>query len=461
MKQLFKYIFICLLTIQLPSLSLAQNAAPTEADTQPLEDTNTQKLLENYVPQVHESLIKERLACLEKDIKLPYHSVVRKHIQRYLVKDREQTRLFMMRKERYFPIFEEALAKHGLPDEIKYLSIVESALIPRIRSWAAAIGLWQFIPSTGRQYGLYQDGYIDERMDPYESTDAACRYLKYLHKMFGDWHLALAAYNCGPGNVQRAIRRSGNKTTFWEIYYYLPRETRNYVPMFIAINYVMNHTDEHFVPPPDKTLAYIPSDTIQVSQYVNLMAFSKETGIPFGTLQDLNPHLKKNIVPYYMKKYPLRIPAEEKEKIVANRKEILAAAKNQNVHPVSYAAYTPVTNVDGKQKVIHRVRYGEFLSLIAQRYGVSVLNLKNWNKLTSDVVYVNQRLVIWKEAPKTKVATTQKKVVSSPAYHVVQPGDTLWNISQRYKNLSVEKLRKLNPHLKGNLLVTGQKIRVG
>ncbi len=445
--------------------------------------------LNNYIPDIHDDIVIERLQSLEKNVKFPYHPVVRKHIERYLVKQREQTRLFVMRKDRYFPIFEEALARHQMPDEIKYLSIVESALLPKIQSWAAALGLWQFIPATGREYGLRQDAFMDERIDPYKSTDAACRYLKYLHKMFGDWHLALAAYNCGPGNVQRAIRRSGGKTTFWEIYNFLPKETRNYVPMFIAVNYVMNYYPEHYVPEPDERHAFVPSDTVHVSQTLYLTELAKQMEVPFETLQLLNPHLKKNMIPSYARNYPLRVPADKKAFLLEHQETIFKASTKGNYQQVAHQKSNDAQeNTEGKKRIVHAVRRGEYLSAIAQKYGVSATDLRIWNKMNTNTVYVNQKLVIWKAAPAQKNASVASKPAPAPKveekkqdapqeentlkspeqesleaaakFHTVRPGDTLWKISKNYEGLSVERIKSLNPEIKGDNLKAGQKIRV-
>jgi len=466
--------------------------------------------LKSYVPAIHDELIMERLKCLEKSVPLTYHNSVRKQIERFMVKQRGQMQYYLMRKDRYFPIFEEVLAKYGLPDELKYLSVVESALIPKAQSWASAVGLWQFMPFTGREYGLAQDFYVDERIDPYKSTEAAAKFLKFLYQRFGDWHLALAAYNSGPGRVDQAIKRSGGKRTFWEIYPYLPNETKAYVPIFIAVTYVFNYHHEHYTDMPKEVYTHIPSDTVQVNQYVNLKELAKQLDVDFEVIQILNPHLKKNLVPKHYKNYSIRLPKEKMEYFSMNRDSIMNEVKKGTYQQIPYPTLKTdammAASTKGKKKVTHTVQQGDYLAGIAKNYNVSQTDVIAWNKLRTKNVYASQRLVLWVEEPKEEkteptkqtdeqnVAKNEKeenkartveptngktpiKTVSNPSqnqiasvatkakvnnplFYTVRQGDTLWNISQKYQGLSIDKIRQLNPSLKGNNLVAGQKIRV-
>lgn len=470
-----------------------------------INNNATDEELKNYVPAIHDDLIIERLKCIEKDIPLTYHKAVRGQIERFMVKQRNQMQYYLMRKDRYFPIFEEVLAKHGLPDELKYLSVVESALVPNARSWASAVGLWQFMPFTGKEYGLIQDFYVDERVDPYKSTEAAALFLKKLYDRFGDWHLALAAYNSGPGRVSQAIKRAGGgKRTFWEIYPYLPNETKAYVPIFIAVNYAFNYHQEHYTASPQEVYVHIPSDTLQINnQFFNLKELAKQLDVDFEILQILNPHLKKNVVPRHYKNYTIRIPKEKSEYLAANRDDIMQICSRGSYQYMPYPKPQVANNqallasTKGKEKKTHIVKAGEVLSNIAKEYGIKEEDLMAWNKLRNKNLLASQRLVLWVEPEKnefsrpsdseendlanrndTKNQKTPVKTVSNPSvaqigavakpakkvnsavFHTVKQGDTLWNITQKYKGLSIDKIKQLNPNLKGNSLAVGQKIRV-
>ncbi|MEO1653430.1 MAG: transglycosylase SLT domain-containing protein [Bacteroidota bacterium] len=381
-----------------------------EAKPLPMLDT-LPPVLENYIPKLHQELIKDRLACMQGSIKMTYHKDVMKWIEFYTVRDRAYTQRILERSEFFFPIFEEALRRHNMPDELKYLSIVESALIPKAQSWAAAVGLWQFIPSTGKAYGLEQDWFIDERMDIYKSTDAACRYLKFLYKYHGDWQLALAAYNCGPGRVNWAVKRAGGKkASFWTIYNYLPRETRSYVPAFIGACYSMTYSEEHFIFAKNP-LTYIPSDTILVNQFLNIQEFAKQMDIPQEQIEQLNPHLKKNAIPAYKKNYPLRFPAEKKAYLEANRTAILRACAYASKREVGYTAGKRLNDSSTKDKFqkFHKVRAGESLAFIAQKYKVSVNSIRVWNRMRSNLIYPNQKLSIWVPGLPPTVSLPQKE----------------------------------------------------
>lgn len=435
--------------------------------------------LKDYIPNVYPEVIKDRLACLEGEIELTYDKSVLNWIKLYTIRARGQAKRILERSSFYFPIFEEALKRHNMPQELKYLSIVESALVPDAKSWAAAVGLWQFIPSTGKSYGLQQDWFIDERMDIYKSTDAACRYLKFLHRYHGNWHLALAAYNCGPGRVNWAVKRAGGKNAdFWSIYRYLPRETRGYVPAFIAATYMMNYADEHFIFA-ENPQTFLPSDTILVSQFVNLESFANQIEVPKEQMFLLNPHLKKKAIPAYKKNYPLRFPASKRTYVDSNRVDILRACLRLTPRGVGFTAGSnqDASNIEGKQKVTHVVRRGQSLAYIALKYRVTVPNIRVWNRLASNLIYPNQRLAIWVPIPEqttstpppsqataTQVADKGKsKKAKNPlknVVHRVQAGDTLWGIAQKYPGTTVAKIRSLNNLGSRSNLVPGQTLVV-
>jgi membrane-bound lytic murein transglycosylase D len=349
-----------------------------------------------------EALVVDQLACLEQTIPLRYNKTVQKTIQALIKSRRNHTQAMLMRQQMYFPLFEEALARHNLPAELKYLPVVESALNPRAVSPAKAAGLWQFMPSIGRAYGLQRDMYMDERMDPYKATNAACHFLKSLHTMFGDWELALAAYNAGPGRVRRAIRRSGNKTSLAAIYSYLPRETRGYVPTFVAITYVMNYHETYGIYP-DSLALHVPFDTIQVGQALDIAGLAKQLDIPLKEFQWLNPHLKRNIIPAYLKNYTLFVPKRGIALLVAQRQAIMAAAA-----PVMRMRNSRKLSGGGTRKIMHAVRRGETINQIAAVYQVAVKSIRRWNSLSSNYVKKGRRLVVW-----VPVKPTAKPVLSS------------------------------------------------
>ncbi len=335
-----------------------------------------------YIPGDDDpAVIADRLACIENKIQLTYNDKTHAFINYFTVKDREYTRLMMRRRNLYFPIFEKYLAKYGLPDELKYLSIIESGLNARATSRARAVGLWQFMSATGRYYGLHQDWYVDERMDPEKATDAACRYLRDLYRMFNDWELALAAYNSGPGNVKRAIRRAGYKKSFWEIYNYVPRETRSYVPQFVAITYTMNYLDEHnFIEEGEEML--MPADTIMVSNYLHLPTFAALTDVCLEDLQKLNPSIQRNAIPDSKKPYTLHVPVLTLEPLAANRTGILDSASKVGKEALQALAVNSVGSTYGRDRIVYKVRSGDVLGSIAIRHNVRVSDIKKWNNLS-------------------------------------------------------------------------------
>lgn len=424
-----------------------------------------------YIPGDDDpALIADRLACIEGTMPLIYNERVHAFINYFTVKDREYTRMMMRRKNLYFPLFEKYLAKYNMPEELKYLSIIESGLNPRAISRVRAVGLWQFMSATGRHYGLNNDWYIDDRMDPDKSTEAACRYLRDLYGMFHDWELALAAYNTGPGNVKRAIRRSGYKRSFWEIYSHLPRETRSYVPQFVAINYAMNYLDEHnFFDEGEEMLPRY--DTVQIKKYLHFETFANLTGTCVEDLQRLNPSIQRNAVPESSRIQTLYVPLEAKINLDINRVAIIDSASRVGKKELEVLAKNTEGSTYGRDRIVYRVRSGDVLGSIAMRHGVRVNDLKKWNNLRSNTIHVGQRLNIWQRSsgaasattvlasskPKTPVAVVP--VPDSKTY-TVQPGDTLWDISKKFEGLTIERIKSLN-NLNNSKLQPGQKLIIG
>lgn len=425
------------------------------------------------------ALIADRLACIEKTMPLTYNDRIHAFINYFTVKDREYTRLMMRRRNLYFPIFEKYLAKYGLPDELKYLSIIESGLNPRAMSRVRAVGLWQFMSATGRYYGLNNNWYIDDRMDPEKSTDAACRYLRDLYNMFKDWEIALAAYNTGPGNVKRAIRKAGyrkpegnvyTKLTFWDIYPHLPRETRSYVPQFVAITYAMNYLDEHnFFDEGEELLPRY--DTLQVTKFLHFETFANLTGTCVEDLQRLNPSVQRNAIPETNKVYTLYVPQGAKEMLDLNRLAILDSASKAGKKEIeALARNSSEGSTHGRDRIVYRVRQGDVLGSIAMRHGVSVTDLKRWNNLRSNTIHVGQRLNVFPKNSGSRssgvMASSKSSSSHSPApipnskTYVVQPGDTLWDISKKFEGLTIEKIKSMN-NLGNSKLQPGQKLIIG
>ena len=431
------------------------------------------------ITQLPEAVVSAQMKRMDATIPMTYNKNTQNFINYFTVRDRRFVNNIWYRKHLYFSLYEEYLKNHGLPDELKYLSVIESSLNPRALSRVKAAGLWQFMSVTGKQYKLYQDAYIDERMDPSKATQAACLYLKDLHNMFGDWHLALAAYNCGPGNVRRAIRRSGNKKTFWQIYNFLPKETRAYVPKFIAITYVMKHAQAYNLTS-DSLARSISADTILINQNLDMTRLAWHLDVPLEDLQVLNPQVRRDVIPGYLKNYSLRIPAEKKRFFTINREIILSA-----VSPIrrrGSATYL-VSQIDAlsanarRKKIIHTVNTSEPMSKVAQTYKVSVAELKKWNRLRSNTLIAGQKLAVWVNhnpiAPnmlvrnynqtinKIKGVNSIKNPLMSPIkVHTVKPGDNLLNISQIYSGITLEKIKKLNS-LTSNEVEVGQKLAIG
>ena len=349
------------------------------------------------IPQFSDSIYIDRLQRMPTIMEMPYNAIVREYIDRYAVKLRNQVSVMLAANNFYMPLFEEALDAYDLPLELKYLPIIESALKPTARSRAGALGLWQFMLKTGRLYGLESNSLVDDRLDPIKATWAAARYLREMYNIYKDWHLVIAAYNCGPGNVNKAIRRAGGATDYWSIYNYLPRETRGYVPAFIAANYIMTYYCHHNICPMN-TEIIPPTDTLQISRELHLQQVADLCDITIDELKSLNPQYKRNIIPGNTKPYTLRLPQTKIATFIDNQDTIYnhrAAELFKNRKTV--AVSNKITPTVGKGTLsYHTIRSGETLSTIAQRYGVKVSQLKDWNGLSSNRIRAGKKLKIYK-----------------------------------------------------------------
>ncbi len=349
----------------------------------------------------HDSVYLNRLHNLPSEMELSFNSVVKNYIEMYAVRKRDQVSYMLALGEYYYPMFEEALDRYGLPLELKYLPVIESALNPIAVSRAGATGLWQFMLRTGKGYGLEVNSLVDERRDPYKSTDAAARYLKDLYAIYGDWNLVIAAYNCGPGNVNKAIARSGGKNDYWEIYYRLPRETRGYVPAFIAANYIMNYYADHNICPAYSSSLTVALDTVQVNERIHLGQIAGVLDISLSELQRLNPQFKKDVIPGDFKAYALVLPTEKMYAFIDKNDTIINYDKNRYfTHRASTDNYLDGSaSLSGNTaNVYYRVKKGDNLSTIARRNGTTVARLKSWNGLTSNNLSIGKRLIVAQKA---------------------------------------------------------------
>ncbi|MBN1988277.1 MAG: transglycosylase SLT domain-containing protein [Bacteroidales bacterium] len=349
---------------------------------------------------IPDSVYINRLAQINSIIDLPFNSIVRSYINVYTQKKRDRVEVMLGLTDYYFPIFEEVLDLYQLPTELRMLPVIESALNPRAVSRAGATGLWQFMYGTGRMYKLTINSYVDERRDPIASSHAAARFLKDLYSIYKDWTLVIAAYNCGPGNVNKAIRRSGGKRNYWDIYYHLPRETRGYVPAFIAATYALTYHKEHNINPVAMNLPLV-SDTIMVNDMLHLNQVAEVLNIPVSTLRDLNPQYKMDIIPAKEKGYVLRIPMEtvgqyidNEQKIFAYKDSIYFNPKNR-IDPTKFKSSYQYDVPNGSKKLVYKVKQGDVLGTIAQRHGVSIRQLRAWNNIRGNLIRVGQRLTIY------------------------------------------------------------------
>ena len=348
-------------------------------------------------------VLKERLRKLNEKtpFNVEYNPVLEQVIKSFLKNRRSSLERLMSLSDYYFPMFEQEMSNQKIPLEMKYLAIIESALNPKARSRAGATGLWQFMYATGKSYGLEVNNYVDERSDPVRSTKAAAKYLNELYKIFGDWDLTLAAYNSGPGNVTKAIRRSNGKTNYWNLRPYLPRETAGYVPAFLATLYIFEYAKEHGFKPQKRANHLFQTDTIRVKQAIPFKDIAEITGMDVQDIQFFNPSYQLDVVPYVEgRNYAVRLPISEIGKFVSNEQAIYnylneQKAQREQILP-EVAKGEQYAGGKSTKKTIYTVKKGDNLGKIASRHGVSINNLKRWNRMKSNKVRVGQRLSIYK-----------------------------------------------------------------
>ena len=445
----------------------------------------------NFPKNLPDSVYINRLKDIEQVVDLSYNKVVNNYIKMYTEKRRDLVEVMLGLSAYYFPIFEETLDKYDMPLEIKYLAIIESALNPTARSRVGANGLWQFMYGTARNMKLEITSFVDERRDPIKATDAAARYLSKLHDIYGDWHLAIAAYNCGPGNVNRAIRRSGGKRNYWEIYYRLPRETRGYVPAFIAATYTFEYYKEHNLVPryPEIELSV---DTVMVNDYLHFDQVSAKLDIEKEQLRALNPMYRRDVIPAKESKpYPLVLPNDVILDFVDLDTSIFAFERdkyfpdNTLMDPTtSNSSYFTPVDIKGKAKVVYTVKAGDNVGFISSWFHVRASDLRYWNNIRRDMIRVGQKLAIYvpekdkekyeqvtnmsfaqKQASIGKSSTTTTTRETKPLdpnyeYYTVRKGDTLWDIAQKYAGISADEIMRLNELKNDRGLYIGQKLKI-
>lgn len=430
-----------------------------------IKELNTNNYDVDFVPDFPDLVYECRLMELDSKtpIRFDYNEPVQNYIDVYVLKRRDQLSHMLGMAELYFPIFEEYLDKYNLPLELKNLAIVESALNPTARSKSGAVGLWQFLLNTGKMFDLEVNSYVDERMDPFKATQAACEYLEYLYGIFNDWQLALAAYNGGPGTVRNAIIRSGGKTDFWKIRPYLPKETQNYVPAFIAVNYAMSFATEHNIYPTAPKLFYSETDTVSLSNPVYLSGVAKVLGIPLETLKFLNPAYKLDYIPYSKKAMQLVIPVSDVTAFLENEDKIYS------YHPDIANYVSLVQNAgskEGKTPVTHIVSKGEYIHKIAMQYKCSIEDIKTWNQLATNYIYMGKELTIYVEPEfaaeinRKEKEYMEQRLSGSFFYYTIKDGDTLWKIADKFNCDSITDLMKINGLSNESTLYPGTQIKI-
>lgn len=354
-------------------------------------------------PTFSDAIYIDRLSRIPSEMELAYNQVVRRFIELYTGRLRNQVSFMLSASNFYIPIFEEALDAYGLPIELKYLPIIESALNPSALSRAGASGLWQFMIGTGKIYGLESNSLVDDRRDPIKASWAAARYLKELYGIYHDWNLVIAAYNCGPGNVNKAIRRANGKRDYWEIYNFLPRETRGYVPAFIAANYVMTYYCDHHICPMETSIPG-DTDTLQITRNLHFEQIASVCNIDMEQIKSLNPQYKKNIIPGDTKPYTLRLPhsqicafIESQDSVYTHRADVLFTNRQQvEIKNVTTTAAKGGGSKGSGKLVYHKIRSGESLSTIAGKYRVKVSDIKRWNNLSGNNIIAGKSLKIYR-----------------------------------------------------------------
>ena len=410
----------------------------------------------------------ERLKKMNSFISLPYNDIVKNYIILYSEKMPTKMAHMLGLCQYYMPIFDETFNKHDLPEELKAMAIIESAMNPLAVSRAGAKGMWQFMYATAKMYGLHIDSFVDERMDPFKAADAAARYLQDAYEIFGDWNLAIASYNCGAGNVNKAIRRSGGKRAFWDIWPYLPRETRGYVPAFVGALYAMTYYKEHGIKPEAIEMP-IHVDTFKINKQLHLKQVAELTGAPLEELKNLNPQYRHDIIPGNSKEYILRLPYTYTNAFIEHEDSVYTHKYDEFFNPTTIKKIQD--GADG-ERIVYVVKNGDYLGRIASRNRCTVAQIKRWNGLKSNNIRVGQRLVIYRGGggpstsssssstaaaePSSSSSSTQSSTPTGT--YTVKSGDTLSGIATRH-GVTVNQLKQWNGLTSNNIRV-GQKLKL-
>ncbi len=437
-----------------------------------------------------DTVYQDRISKISSIIKLPYNPIIRNHIHVYTVKQRDKFSVVLGLMNYYFPLIEDIFDSYKLPDELKYMAIIESALNVNAVSRVGATGLWQFMYSTGRLYGLTINSLVDERRDPVKATHAAAKYIKDLYNIYNDWILVIAAYNCGPGNVNKAIRRSGNKKDYWQIYYRLPRETRGYIPQYVAAVYAVNYFAEHGIKPVPLNIP-VSTDTIMVSQDIHLNQISEVMRIPLGELRALNPQYRSGLIPGSTRPMSLTLPVSHlgdfidlNDTIRRYKADLYLSRVNITANPTR-SAYVPV-DVKGKAKVLYTVKDGDNLGFISEWFRVGLSDLRYWNNIYRNTIRVGQKLTIFVDPSKAEyyaklntmslaekqqmagkpVPVNAVAAVPEPEFsgdyitYTVRYGDTIWDIVKMFGDVSTTDVLSLNNITEPSRIKVGQVLKI-
>ena len=413
----------------------------------------------HFTSNVSDEILQSRLESMNSFITLPYNETVRNYMVLYSEKMPTKMSNIMSLCQYYMPIFEETFSKYDLPDELKYVAIIESALNPVAVSRAGAKGMWQFMTKTAKSYGLEINSFVDERLDPFKASDAAARYLEDSYRLFGDWNLAISSYNCGPGNVNKAIRRSGSRN-FWSVYDYLPRETRGYVPAFVGAMYAIKYSKEYGLAANGVQMP-VQVDTFEIRKNLHFEQISDLVGISVQELENLNPQYIKDVIPGDSKPYILRIPFNYTSAFIANEDSIYTHRASELLNPQTLLSSKPSqretrsgSTSSSSNRIAYKVRSGDNLGKIAARHHVTVNQIKSWNHLKSTTIRVGQTLYIYSSSTPSKStsasASKAPSATSKPATssgqattYKVKQGDSLYKIAKRY-GTTADRLMKYN-----------------